>query len=307
MPTFTADNLKWLIGTLAIPAALGFVSYEYQKAQAEHQLNDARLRLYTELLSKREEADTSVRRGIFDKVLDTYLKPGGEEKAGGKKRPGQEKASGQDLEAKLVALELLAVNFHDSLDLSPLFWQLDREVERSPQGKQEALATQLKRIAEGVKDRQIEALEVGGSLAGASRDAQVQLSDVHKLGQQPVIDADFSFEDPDPFAPKGRKLQRHLTLSVIAHDAARRRIFVVVQARGAEGQERQWGFWVDAFDFPMVNFTRLSRSERFTVLLQRYDPPSAKVTMIYFPSARIGAKDKPFIDDVISDLVHEKK
>ena len=105
MPTFTADNLKWLIGTLAIPAALGFVSYEYQKAQAEHQLNDARLRLYTELLSKREEADTSVRRGIFDKVLDTYLKPGGEEKAGGKKRPGQEKAMFDDQKESIKELQ----------------------------------------------------------------------------------------------------------------------------------------------------------------------------------------------------------
>ena len=59
----------------------------------------------------------------------------------------------------------------------------------------------------------------------------------------------------------------------------------------------------------MVNFTRVSRSERFTVVLQEYEPESvkARVRLIYFPSARVGAKDKPFIDDVISDLVHERK
>jgi hypothetical protein len=53
----------------------------------------------------------------------------------------------------------------------------------------------------------------------------------------------------------------------------------------------------------------VSRSERFTVVLQEYEPESvrAKVRLIYFPSARVGAKDKPFIDDVISDLVHERK
>jgi hypothetical protein len=66
------------------------------------------------------------------------------------------------------------------------------------------------------------------------------------------------------------------------------------------------------FDFPVVSFTRLSRSERFAVVLIDYQPPlngklKTSVKLIYFPSARIGAKDKPFIDDVISDLVHERK
>ena len=74
------------------------------------------------------------------------------------------------------------------------------------------------------------------------------------------------------------------------------------------------GFWIDTFDFPMANFTRVSRSERFALVLQDYEPPKKtrsykvpKVKLIYFPSARLGAKDKPFIDDVISDLVQRKE
>src|SRR5207245_10363986 len=76
------------------------------------------------------------------------------------------------------------------------------------------------------------------------------------------------------------------------------------------------GFWLDTFDFPMANFTRVSRSERFALVLQDYEPPKKekidgdkvpKVKLIYFPSARVGAKDKPFIDDVVSDLIHERK
>ena len=94
------------------------------------------------------------------------------------------------------------------------------------------------------------------------------------------------------------------------HDAPRRRVWAIVDARANQGEKDQrWVFWIDTFDFPMVNFTRVSRSERFTVVLQEYEPESvkAKVRLIYFPSARVGAKDKPFIDDVISDLVHERK
>jgi hypothetical protein len=57
-------------------------------------------------------------------------------------------------------------------------------------------------------------------------------------------------------------------------------------------------------------------SERFALVLQDYEPPKKekvdgdkvpKVKLIYFPSARVGAKDKPFIDDVVSDLIHERK
>jgi len=44
----------------------------------------------------------------------------------------------QGLQAKLVALDLLASNFHDSLDLSPLFWQIDPDVKRAPEGKRTA-------------------------------------------------------------------------------------------------------------------------------------------------------------------------
>jgi hypothetical protein len=62
----------------------------------------------------------------------------------------------------------------------------------------------------------------------------------------------------------------------------------------------------------MVNFTRVSRTECFTVVLREYEPlttgePNAKVRLIYFPSARVGAQDKRFIDEVIADLVRERK
>jgi len=279
--TFNFENLKWLLGTLAIPATLGYVSYVYQQSQAERQLDDARLRLYTELLSKREDADTSVRRGIFDKVLETYLKPGQ-----------------QDLQVKIVALELLAANFHDALDLGPLFWQLDREVEGTPGSRKTSLARQLARVANDVKDRQVGNLEAVGKL----EERQVQLEDT----KNPVIDADFSFANPDALNGTLKSLKRHFTVSVAEHDPERKRVYVHVRASPAT-DERQWGFWLDVFDFPMANFTRLSKEERFTVVLKRYEPPSAHIALIYFPGARSGVRDKPFLDEVISDLVHNKR
>jgi len=277
----TSKNLKLLLTTLAIPLTLAIVSYQYQSAQTERQATDARLRLYTELLSKREEADTSVRKGIFDKVLEAYLKPGG-----------------KDLEAKLVALELLALNFNDSLDLSPLFWQLDREVRQPAQAeKRPFLLKQLERVTNAVKDRQIEVLES----VGARKDAGINIDGLQNDSGK-AIDVDLSFVDPDLTASKEQKLTRHFTVEVAEHDPVGRRVLVFVTHRGIGGKETLSGFWVDVFDFPLTNFVRPSKSERFTVVMQQYNPPTANLTLIYYPSSRSGVKDKPFIDEVISNL-----
>ena len=298
MSLLNIENTKWLVTTLAIPLSLFIVSHYYQAAQEEaarlheaaqtkRQFNEARLQLYTELLSKREEADTAVRRGIFDKVLERYLKPGG-----------------QEPQAKIVALDLLARNFYDSLDLSPLFLQLDQEVQHAPRHKQKALSAQLQRIANGVQDRQISALLVGSGREGqATMEKNLQFDPNGKLKEAAVVDKELGFPSPDGRA-NGAPQTRHLKLSVVDHDPARRRVWVVVIANGKHGEkDQQWGFWIDAFDFPIE---RISRTERFSVLMQRYEPPYASVRLVYFPSARIGVKDKPFIDDVLSELLENK-
>ena len=104
------------------------------------------MRLYTELLSKREEADTNLRKGIFDRVLDTYLK------------------QAKNADEKIVALELLSSNFNESLDLSPLFWQILREIQQPAQKANSGmLMGRLQRAANDVKDRQLALLEISGS------------------------------------------------------------------------------------------------------------------------------------------------
>ena len=269
---FKLDNVKWLLQTAAIPVTLAVLSQQYQCAQTERQADEARLRLYTELLSKREEADTGVRRGIFDKVFEKYLDP-----------------QTQDLEKKLVALELLALNFNESLDLSPLFWQLERQIQQArPAGD---LRAQLERIANAVKDNQIVTLEAVGAVANET----VTFTDLQKTG--PLIDRELNYFDPDPLASTNHKMKRHFRVEVLDHQAAARRILVRVDRDQATSV-----FWVDMFDFPMANFIRMSKSERFSVVVKRYTPDDAQLTLIYFPSSRSGVKDKPFIDEVISDL-----
>lgn len=85
--------------------------------QAEITKRDAKqqdTRIYTELMSRREQADSELRRNMFTAILGEFLKP-------------VDRSDGSEtLKARLLKLELLALNFGDSLSLSPLFLELEK-------------------------------------------------------------------------------------------------------------------------------------------------------------------------------------
>jgi hypothetical protein len=67
-------------------------------------------------MSRREEAESSLRKDMFVSIIASFLKPGT-----------------NDLSAKVLNLELLAYNFHDSLNLKPcLFICRQVDADRSP-------------------------------------------------------------------------------------------------------------------------------------------------------------------------------
>jgi hypothetical protein len=297
------ENVKWLLATLMIPITLAYLNHQYQRAQttreeinqraqADRQIREARLRLYTELLSKREEADTNLRKGIFDRVLETYLKEA--------KNPDE----------KIIALELLSTNFNESLDLSPLFWQILREIQQPGQRENSRmLMERLERVSNDVKDRQIALLEVCGDKGeGNFNIGALSTGANNSFEMEKPIDKDLTFVDPDA-TDSDKKQTRHFTVFPLEYDQKRHRVFVSVEHRKPNSTPETNSFWLDEFDFPLTNFSRISKSERFALVMRRYDPPNVLLTLIYFPSSRSGVKDKPFIDEVISNLTtrHEKK
>lgn len=65
-------------------------------------------------------------------------------------------------------------------------------------------------------------------------------------------------------------------------------------------------FWVGFFDFPMIDNTRLSDGDRCAVVLRKFQPSSAEITLVYFPGSRASLKEKPYYDEVIDDLLRLK-
>lgn len=84
-------------------------------------------RLITELQIKREQAECELRKDVFDEVLEAFLL---------KKQNNQ--GTLKDMSKQLLRLELLALNFGDSLSISPLFTELKSDLEgAAPVGKEE--------------------------------------------------------------------------------------------------------------------------------------------------------------------------
>lgn len=280
------QNAKWLLTVLAVPLALAWFSERYRETTRQQQSLDARIRLYTELLSKREEADTNIRKDMFGKVLETFLRP----------------ADSDDIDQQVTKIELLAGNFHESLNLSPLFRRLERQIEASNAPNKQSLMKDLENAARDIKERQIEALQ----LVGAKADATVDFASLDAGTVVSVIDDDLEFTDPveakSHSTTAAGQRKRHFTVEVLERDATKHRLMIRVQE--AEGKH-QWAFWVDRFDFPLVDFTRISGDERFTVTVRTFSEDTAALSFVYFPSSRSGIKDKPYIDEVVAGLLRE--
>lgn len=276
------SNRRWLIKTLAMPAAICIVPLLFELFSHAHDERENQFRLYTELLSKREEADMAVRQGIFDKVFDKYLQP-----------------DNGDVDTRLVGLELMAANFHESVDISPLFWQLDRRVSKEREGpERQAALKELERISGVVKARQIEGLEIAGRKTEIAFDLAVppeKLRNFTCVWRLPRVPGDGGEKHP----------KRRFDVGLIKGDLDGRRLQLQLSySDPGGGDTRQVLVWSSLYDFPLMNFTRISDQERVAIVLTRLDPESmsATVTLVYYPSSRSGTKDKPYIDDVISRL-----
>jgi hypothetical protein len=231
-------------------------------------------------MSKREESESALRKDMFASIIDTFLKP-----------------QVQSLDTRVLNLELLAYNFHESLNLKPLFVNIEQQVKDTKDPKKQDFRNRLSRVAREITRKQMVVLEA----AGQKVDTKFPLADVPTApGGAPLEleEAVLTLDD----------VEREFRIFVMeldpASEALRLRMEIVTREQSASAFViNSVTFWVGFYDFPMIDHTRLSHDQRVAVTLNSLDEGYANMTVVYFPGSFASLKEKPYYQEVVKDLL----
>ena len=263
--------------TAAVVAMLGIVGSGYLN---EKQKIDTNVRLYTELMSKREEAESALRKDMFTSIIDTFLKP-----------------QVPSLDVRVLNLELLAYNFHESLNLKPLFVNIDQQIRQSIDSRKKEFRERLNRVAREITRKQMVVLEG----AGSKFERKFKLANVptSKNGLPVELDeAVLLLED----------IQREFRVYIMSVNPDTQELHLRLEVITPEQPASAFAtnsveFWVSFYDFPMIDHTRLSHDQRVAITLSNFEDGYANITTVYFPGAYAGLKEKPYYQEVVKELL----
>jgi hypothetical protein len=311
-----------LVKVLALPLVTLVLGYWFNASLNERQQIDNNVRLYAEMMGRREEADSNLRKDMFNSILDAFM---AKDAAALKLSPEEQ------IRQQILSLELLAYNFHESLDIAPLFKDVERRIPKDEKGTAPNMELQarLESVALQVIEHQLTALsdvgmvERGDALPDKIKDFQAHIM----FGAHAIPDPNVKpGEGPARLcmsmeATDRTRRYRQFKLELIGYDTQRREVqvhlYVSQPLTDAEckqnnldlagKREVDTNFYVGLFDFPMIDNTRLSGGERCAISLTALNPGVVSLALAYFPASRASLKDKPYYDEVIRDLVRERQ
>jgi hypothetical protein len=298
-----------VVASLLVPISVAFVGilgtyflHSQQATEANSRLlqqaAETRGRLYVELQTSREKADSDLRKSMFDTVITTFLK-----------RESREPAE------LILALELLAYNFHEVIDLGPLFKHVEAMLRPiQPETLREQYGKRLERAAAEVTDKQLAALKDASTIA--YDDVFFDLLDAHPEGIH-VFDQSMNNVDGNGGIIQLAETSDATTFAQVdvlgadeKNKELRIRLWVYHVPRTATTPEKapaivteiDIDFKVGFYDFPMIDNTRLANGRRIAVVLRSWEPGRAEIALAYFPGSRASLKEKPYYEELIEQL-----
>jgi hypothetical protein len=268
--------INGILTALAV-ALLGYYTSSILRQSELRQTNE---RVYTELMSSRELAESGLRKDMFLSIIQTFLR-----------------SDNAGLEAKMLNLEMLAYNFHESLNLKPLFAHMDREITGTKAEKGD-YGTRLNQVAREITNRQMVLLaQVGKKFS--------RTVDLEKFKKTP---GGLELE-PEKLTLDNTGTEREFMLSVLEFNPERHDLTVELGVRtmkdSASIQRRT--FHVGYYDFPMIDNTRLSGDQRAAVVLDQMNDSGADVTLVFFPGSYASLREKVSYDEVVEKLREGQK
>jgi hypothetical protein len=265
------------LGGLLTALSVAFVGVLGSQVLDRRQAAETNARLYSELMSRREEAESSLRKDMFVSIIQPFLQP----------RPG-------DLDSRVLNLELLAVNFHDSLNLKPLFLDLQRRLAAANHPDRRDYLDRINRVARDITAKQLFSLEGHGQ----SFRRTLLLEEYEKTGRFGVP------LEGESIDVEGRRCD--VSLRVLDVDRRQQQLRLRLEVKAPEGSgdaaDTRAVFDVGFFDFPMIDNTRLANGVRCAVTLTNFNEMAADLRTVCFPGEYASLKDRPYYDEVIQKL-----
>ena len=240
---------------------------------------------------------------MFTSIISSFLKA---EKASDKQGPPSEKQELAWLEEKVLNLELLVSNFHESLNLKPLFVHLKKIIKASDvndNAKTEYI-DRLNKIAKEITRKQMLVLEGAGD--SFSRVIVSKRLDYDKR---------IELEEDELEVNSIKRIFRIVVLGVLNDVQEINVRLEVLTPNDLDGEEDTYiacEFSVGFFDFPMIDNTRLSHDQRCAIVLTDLsvsdsEEPSANITLLEFPGSHASLKEKPYYEEIVHHLLNARK
>ncbi len=276
------DILLHPMGGLLTAVAIALFGFITSSVLDRRQAIETNTRLYSELMSKREESESALRKDMFVSIINSFVH-----------------SAGSNLNADVLNLELLAYNFHESLNLKPLFLDLKRRVDRAGEAATTPAARaevadyndRLERVAREIVRKQMVVLEG----VGKKFDRTIDLTD------DPVGSS------LDPATLTLDSIPTTFAIDVLAVDRQQSEVTLGLNIETPDPEQgrqtKTASFTVSYFDFPMIDNTRLGSDQRCAVVLNGFSAQSADLTLVLFPGAYASLKEKPYYNEVIENVL----
>jgi hypothetical protein len=285
------------IGGMITALTIALVSYYGSDYLNNKQNNDSKIRLYTEIMSSREQSESALRKDMFTSILSTILK------------------DSQSLDENILQLELLAYNFHESLNLMPLFAYMNRKIaaEKNIRLKAE-YRKRLYKMAGDVISKQISSLE-----GAASRETLFITFPVDSIKYIPGLSQEIAmdwkeskvFYDTVQIGSTSNVYKRVIFLKALGYNVDEKTVKVRLDIENSVNDKFvnmvTQEITIDYFQFPMIDNTRLSNDMRCAVVMRDFAYPNfIEVDILYFPGSHSSLKERPYYDEVVKKLLMDK-
>jgi hypothetical protein len=273
----TWDKIQVISSAIVIPLTVAILAFFANNYLEKRQASEERIQLYSELMGKREASESALRKDMFSSIIDSFVND-----------------KNESLEEDTLNIELLAYNFHDSLNLKPLFIHLQNKVKASEkpedQDKKDKLLSRLNILSEEIIDSQLYVLK--------------EVADTEEIIiKYDVLDTEFITKN---FILNIEGIKREIEIQVNEHDAINNRFRVALFIKDLLDENSEVFLvnqsWITLFDFPTVDSVRLSKDGRLSVSITDYDDLSAVLTVALFPGSYASLKEKPYYEDILKQL-----